>query len=128
MTNRKKRLKTALCCRCFIIENSPKELRRLYDTWKTSLNDPLEVTGLFDDISVLYPMLKYIGLHKQDADGKPTIKSYHHYTCKHLDREKGICTIYDIRPELCRAFPINKEEVCCQKCETRHICNGLKGK
>jgi Fe-S-cluster containining protein len=37
-----------------------------------------------------------------DKDEKPI------YTCKHWDKTTRLCTVYDQRPNLCRAYPNNK--------------------
>jgi Fe-S-cluster containining protein len=39
--------------------------------------------------------------------GKPEVKS-HRYRCKHFDPKKKICTIYEIRPQMCRDYPGGK--------------------
>jgi Fe-S-cluster containining protein len=35
------------------------------------------------------------------------------YTCKNLDVETNLCTIYDDRPEMCRRYPYGKECTSC---------------
>ena len=35
---------------------------------------------------------------------RPTFEGYR-YRCKHWDPETGDCTIYDIRPQMCRDYP-----------------------
>jgi Fe-S-cluster containining protein len=33
----------------------------------------------------------------------------HYYSCKHFDHKDKVCTIYEIRPEVCRAYPYGKK-------------------
>lgn len=48
----------------------------------------------------------YRGWHK----GTPSGAAEHewHYTCRHLDPASGLCSIYDRRPEMCRAYPYGR--------------------
>jgi Fe-S-cluster containining protein len=64
--------------------------------------------NIFIDIFLLYPMLNYIKsdyIHPEVKSEKSNEKIYH-YTCKHFDNSKRICTIYDVRPTMCRIYGV----------------------
>ena len=49
--------------------------------------------------------LKKDNIHPDGGVRKVTNVIYH-YTCKHYDPDKKICTIYEIRPRMCRTHPV----------------------
>ena len=102
---------TAVCCRRFTLLYSPEELKK-----KSYLAD-------FDKI---INMLIYIGYLAENVLGEPTEYHQHHYTCKHLDKEKGACIIYEQRPAMCSGFPYNTECDLKKQCGTYKHCNGTK--
>jgi Fe-S-cluster containining protein len=110
------------CCRRFILQASPEELKMQYEAWLLSghhgdfnyetkrirrgLGDRGHV-NISPEIYLLYPMLGYLGYHDWDPCNPKkhhSIKS-HHYTCKHHDSKTGLCTIYEFRPFMCRNYP-----------------------
>lgn len=119
------------CCRRFIISKSPEELKEEYEAWLRagpgSSFQYLGMTGklcanklggnneryvsIHAEIYLIYPMLVYLGAHNWDPATGPS-KRYpkghsksHHYTCKHHDAKTGLCSIYEIRPYMCRRYP-----------------------
>jgi Fe-S-cluster containining protein len=117
------------CCRRFILQQSPEELKMEYEAWlRSGPNSPFHYTGMtgerresrfgpsadnnyvsiHDEIYLLYPMLIYLGHHNwEPCDPKRKrhkVKS-HHYTCKHHNTKTGLCTIYEFRPFMCRHYP-----------------------
>lgn len=76
---------------------------------------------IFTDIHLIAPMVVYLGpdasLPKQvnPTDeavlGKPEIPG-HRYRCKHFDPKAKVCTIYDIRPAMCRDYPGKDDATC----------------
>ena len=70
-------------------------------------------------------MLTHRGYFRCDTTGIEDRGYIHHYSCKHLNRQEGYCTIYDIRPQVCRIFPGSSG---CQYkgCSTYNVCNGIK--
>lgn len=111
------------CCRRFVLQYSPEELRNEYEAWLRS-SDKVEfqqtvMTGsrsrsnyeritLHGEIYLIYPMLIYLGYNDWEPNN-PGIKipgqRCHHYTCKHFDTKTNLCTIYEIRPLMCRNYP-----------------------
>ena len=115
---------TALCCRRFQLDYSPEKLRGMYEEWLEAYQEGQEIRPLLTDIFLVYPMLIYLGAFKSDVHGNECVQTLHHYTCKHLDREAGYCTIYDIRPAICKNYP---KWLCEYKdCVSRSFCNGVK--
>jgi Fe-S-cluster containining protein len=63
-----------------------------------------------NDIELIYPMVKHLGFIEQPMQGvnpaPPGTASHgNYYSCKHFDRESRNCTIYEIRPGMCRDYP-----------------------
>ena len=84
------------CCRDVRLAESPDMLERAYHYWKkTKKIDP----G-FSEIYLIYPMLEF--KHENPDEDLP-----YHYHCKHFANENGTpaCSIYEIRPRMCRNFP-----------------------
>jgi len=76
---------------------SPEMLQRAYEFWKRSAS----IDPRFSEIYLIYPMLEF--KYENPQEDLP-----YHYRCKHFSHdEKGIptCTIYEIRPRMCRDFP-----------------------
>lgn len=106
------------CCRRFIIQSSPEELKKEYEAW---LRNPGPGHFQFEtmegrtaekyvhaEIYLIYPMLIYLGRCEANAyaPNKKTPGQFsHHYTCKHHDAKTGLCTIYEYRPFMCRHYP-----------------------
>ncbi len=85
------------CCNDVRLAESPDMLKKAYEYWRTLPS----VDPKFSEIYLIYPMLmfKYENL-KEDLP--------YHYSCKHFTRSTdglGICSIYEIRPRMCREFP-----------------------
>ena len=110
---------TGHCCRNLTIPISPEELLASYQRWhgegkvqvfkSTNTKD----TGpVYVDIHLLAPMLEYLGkstkpyktVNPTDEQLLGTEPERHRYRCKMLDRE-GNCSIYEIRPAMCRDYP-----------------------
>src|SRR5690348_13091092 len=85
------------CCECFPFSMRAERLGQLYleaKTYDLSGDDP--ASKHWRDIITIAEML--IPLH-QESDEQPM------YTCRHLDRSTGLCTIYEQRPKMCREYP-----------------------
>lgn len=76
------------------------------------MND-IRVPFAHSDIHLIAPMVEYLG---DDAPQPRLINVYRHkgaekdpknyrYRCKHFDRKTRNCTIYEIRPWMCRHYP-----------------------
>lgn len=109
---------TGHCCKNFSLPVSPEELRDKYRQWLgaqgnkpgvISMSGALEPYGVWDpDIHIIAPMVVYLGRgapipryinsHEKGSD-------VHRYRCKHWNQKTGDCTIYDIRPQMCRTYP-----------------------
>lgn len=90
------------CCQNITIKGLSKDdLRAAYLAWlndATTFMSSQGVMPVMQDIFILYPMLFPVGM---DADGK------HVFSCKHFDEKTRLCTIYEIRPTMCRRYPNN---------------------
>ena len=70
--------------------------------------------SLIQDIHLIAPMLVYLGympnpaksvnLSDEELLGEPEPKA-HFYRCKHFDPKARVCSIYEIRPVMCREYP-----------------------
>ena len=89
------------CCQRFHLWHPPEVLKKEYE--KFLENGSSGLVG----IDQVYPMLVYLGEYYYDPiDLNNKIeKTIHHYTCKHHDKETGLCTIYDQRPAMCSEYP-----------------------
>ena len=110
---------TGHCCEKFSLDLSPEELAAGYQRWLGRQTEPLtmnqnEPTRLYQDIHLIAPMVTYLGhldkhpprVNPTDAEllGQPP-ERLHYYRCKHLDPKTRDCTIYEIRPAMCRTYP-----------------------
>ncbi len=95
------------CCQNIkIVGFTQGDLRAAYIAWLNGASEFHGETGTFpvmQDIFLLYPMLRPKGL---DSDVNQV------FTCKHFDLETKLCTIYEIRPTMCRMYPNNKKCPC----------------
>jgi Fe-S-cluster containining protein len=91
------------CCKRFILNYSPKELKKLIkSSWNTAI-------GFAEGASVPEDMFVYLGEFNWDP-AEPERKyetKVHHYTCKYWDKETTLCTVYAKRPRICRLYPDN---------------------
>jgi Fe-S-cluster containining protein len=106
-----KKPQTAMCCRRFTLPCSPEDLKKNYQLCK--------------DIDTVVDMVIYLGYKAENVLGEPTDYYQHLYSCKHLNKRKGTCKIYEKRPAMCSGFPYNAE---CglKQCGTYKFCNGTK--
>lgn len=111
------------CCKDIGLKISPEEFKGSYLKWvlnsgdanidtvvMTVKNEDIKIDRDLSEIYLLYPMLTYI---KKDychpeSDGKKQDCIIYHYTCKHFDNKNKVCTIYNIRPYMCRSYPNSK--------------------
>lgn len=82
------------CCRRFALEKSPSELQSEYLQWKKDPHSK-HTPGIETIANMVIPL-------KSSQNGKE-----HLYTCKHL-QSNGDCGIYEVRPQMCRDFPLPK--------------------
>ncbi len=85
------------CCQDVRLAESPDMLARAYRYWKKSNS----IDPDFSEIYLIYPMLEF--KFENTMEDLP-----YHYRCKHFTHDKeGIptCSIYEIRPRMCRDFP-----------------------
>jgi len=95
------------CCERLGIGYSPDELRKAYLKWIYK-DKPKELKAHkvvhaqeIGQIYLIYPMLRFRSKSKNAAH-------WYYYTCKHFTRDrkgKGVCTIHDIKPDMCADFP-----------------------
>lgn len=113
---------TGNCCRCFTIPYSPHEVQASYWAWLRGGAQVSQMgsdnSPILQDIHILAPMLVYLGLfdrHPKQAKqinpmdevllrGRFDVQR-HFYRCKHFDEKEKICTIYEMRPVMCRSYP-----------------------
>ena len=116
---------TGHCCTALTVPFSPEQLRAAYERWNKGGHEPIRMAGiapadtkLYQDIHLIAPMLTHLGFFKKapvrqvnpnddDVLGKSS-DGAHYYACKHFDRKQKVCTIYEIRPAMCREYPYGK--------------------
>lgn len=105
---------TGHCCEAFVLPVGPEELKDLYRAYKSGPRTSFTMAGeeyhqrLINDIDLIAPMVTYLGLGtipNASIDPGRVGRIMHTYTCKHFDRTTRNCTIYDIRPQMCRDYP-----------------------
>lgn len=101
---------TGHCCRDITTQCSPQELKASYKAWLNRkrygfavVNGTRKKVGIFTDIHLLYPMLRYRRKGKK--------KGRFVYDCIHL-KKNGDCGIYEARPDMCARYPYGTD---CQK-------------
>lgn len=114
---------TGHCCRSFHLPFSPKELHEAYERWRASLdghpiykNQEPKDKRIYSDIWLLAPMAEHLGKSKKcpprvnprDSELLGEESEGHWYRCKHFDTKEKKCTIYEIRPRMCRDYPYGK--------------------
>lgn len=85
------------CCQDVRLAEDPEMLRKAYEAWR---NLP-SVDPKFSEIYLIYPMLTF--LYENPKEDLP-----YHYCCKHFTFDENgtpTCSIYEIRPRMCRDFP-----------------------
>jgi len=119
------------CCKAFQIGGlSLEELQHEYECWlRGQTGERLTMSGtsleegrrframktVRGDIHVVYPMLIPLGKVKKNPlalvdDQGPAPKDWegiHMFTCKHF--QGGNCTIYDVRPLMCRSYGLQEK-------------------
>lgn len=110
---------TGHCCEDFSLPFPPEELNAGYHRWVSREGAPMGMNGhslgpWYKDIWLIAPMVVYLGYKEgmpprvnpsdEELKGEPELK-YHRYKCKHFDPQTRDCTIYDIRPAMCRSYP-----------------------
>jgi len=112
------------CCKRFTLPEGPEKLREIFMDWKAWSKGQEHGTikkgeqstrrlRIIEDIEIIYPMVVYLGEFNW-TPARPRKKLHykvHHYSCKHLDRKTGECTIYEFRPRMCVDYPYG------EKCE-----------
>lgn len=86
-----------LCCQDVRLAESPEMLARAYSYWLKSPG----IDPAFSEIYLIFPMLVF--RHESPGEDLP-----YHYRCKHFTHDAGglpACSIYPIRPRMCRDFP-----------------------
>lgn len=112
---------TGHCCTNFHLPLSPEELMNSYHQWisqgqgsnKASLRrevsqgaiDPI----LHGDIHLIAPMVEYLGKNapRPRMVNTPQYvgRGEYRYRCKHFNKKTRLCSIYEIRPWMCRYYP-----------------------
>lgn len=106
------------CCRRFVLFSDPVQRQAKYvgvTAWRDSGG---EMEPWMHDFLLVCEMLIDTGERSWDDNVV--------YTCKHLDRDTGLCSIYDRRPKLCRTYPENG--TACSYCgfqKGRDTCAGV---
>ncbi len=81
-----------------------------------------EPIPLFQDIHLIAPMVTYLGKFDRTPRAAKQINEHddiilggkykqpkHYYSCKHFDPKAKLCTIYEMRPAMCRNYPNGHE-------------------
>lgn len=111
---------TGACCEKFWLGFSPEELKQSFFAARAGADGALRMNQetpqrarILMDIEIIYPMVTYLGFFPPSAIAKeqpginldPSDTPGHYYTCKHYDWKTHDCTIYDVRPDMCRSYP-----------------------
>jgi Fe-S-cluster containining protein len=95
---------TGKCCRKFTMSASYERIQQMYQDWKKYGGGNSRVP--MNDVHIVALMLVPLGEDTHDIDGVPFVHGPQMmYTCKHFDKDKGDCTIYAERPQMCREYP-----------------------
>lgn len=88
------------CCQSITVSGfTYADLRAAYLGWlrtEAEFSGPSGTFPMIQDIFLLYPMLKPKGLDEQGQEV---------FSCKNFEPTTGLCTIYEIRPTMCRLYP-----------------------
>jgi len=110
------------CCQNVCIAISPERLKASYllkgrDKENRIFSSKEYWNNDFIDIDLIYPMLRFKRkqtVHEDSGDLDPGLakkfskgSKYYVYSCVHHDTKTGNCTIYDIRPEMCRTHGLS---------------------
>ncbi len=108
---------TGHCCTNFSLSLSPDQLNSAYHTWLATNNGRIEQLSMegtsseriMADIHLIAPMVIYLGPDAKvprlvEGNKLPNGKEYR-YRCKHWDAKTKDCTIYEMRPRMCRIYP-----------------------
>ena len=93
------------CCKMFFMRGTKKKFREV-------LKQKRELNPKDPDLYQLRFILKHFRRIKdtRDEDAKSwQITTPYAYTCDGFDEEAGICTLYEQRPQLCRAYHCSHE-------------------
>jgi len=123
------------CCEDIGLSISPEELEASYQKFLSRgasnvfMSDQAEeeFKKYYIDIHLLYPMLTFIKKNRSHPESPDTRRDrdVYHYTCKHFDSKKRICTIYAHRPAMCRTYP-DKEFCRNPKCQWKKMVDKRK--
>ncbi len=108
---------TGHCCEDFTLPIPPMQVD--FENKKLAMGKRPRF-GIEGDWAKVGAMLIFKRLDKQQPAGWKVPRgektSYaFHYTCKHYDREKRECSVYEERPQMCRDYP-NVEPCKYKKC------------
>lgn len=112
---------TGHCCQNFHLPLSPDDLDRGYAQWKSG-GKQITMSGatpppVWQDIHLIAPMVVWLGpdaTRPKQINPRDSIllgevdPAGHRYRCKHFDANEKLCTIYEIRPAMCRNYPGGK--------------------
>lgn len=95
---------TGQCCHKFTMSASFERIQQMYKDWVEFGGGMSRIP--MNDVHIVALMLIPLGEQTHDIDGHafeggPRMM----FTCKHFDKEKGNCTIYEHRPQMCREYP-----------------------
>lgn len=97
-----------VCCQRFPISMPPEEMAERYReivAWRDAGN---VLDRWMQDLVTIVEMI--IQLKPAEGEDRPM------YTCRHLDRTSGLCTIYDRRPRMCSDYPGYERGGSCSHC------------
>lgn len=105
-----------LCCQRFPLSKTAEAIAADY-AWATALIIACEDNRWAWDTVTIAEMI--VPLH-EEADELPQ------YTCVHLDRSAGLCTIYERRPLMCSEYPDYGRGDACQHCGFKNPTTGAE--
>ena len=123
MSKKQKKQKrcTGHCCKNFHLPFGPDEIREHYLRWSRGGTQITKERGehmpIYTDIHLIAPMVVHLGYFDTTNKGINPSDDHltgvetpgHRYRCKNLDPKSGDCTIYEIRPTMCRDYPYKSD-------------------
>lgn len=97
---------TGHCCELFTLPYDPSDVKRMaFDAWRRGFGTSAYGTRVRGAL-VLSDMLipRGFGNLPQHTPAQATWL----YTCRHYDKEAGLCGIYERRPSMCRCYPYGR--------------------
>ena len=93
---------TGHCCRDFVVGGGWSRARLVQESFLAQdLGDERQA---YESAFIADMIVPIIG-QSPDHPERWYTESRHRFTCRHFDRQRSICTVYETRPRMCRSYP-----------------------